>query len=238
VTMASENQLGGESTISEPLGFGWNVPAHAYTVPFYLTALMVALWLFSAPGGGMQGWAASWPEVAHGHLMTLWMHIFAHGGFLHISMNTVALLVLGPPLVARLGPPPTAWLRFFTFFLLSGLSGATLFLLCHTDGSASMLGASGAIFGILGALSRFKPSTGDLVAIRSRGTLLLAKAFLRDHALLFAALAAVAFVTGASIGIAWQAHLGGLLFGLFGAPLFVHSALSADKGRESTPAYG
>lgn len=67
-----------------------------------------------------------------------------HAGLLHLGLNTLALAQLGPEAEAVLGPQ-----SFLTIYLLSGLSGSVASFL--TSPSLVTVGASGAIFGLLGA---------------------------------------------------------------------------------------
>jgi membrane associated rhomboid family serine protease len=149
------------------------------------------------------------------------LHMFAHGGLLHVAMNAASLLVLSAPLIKHLGRPPISLARYLYLFVGSGISGAVLFLAINADDYSSMLGASGGIFGILGALVRVNPITGTAVAIRSRRTWLLAKLIMREQAALLFLFVLIAFVTGASVSMAWEAHLGGFLFGLLASPIFL-----------------
>jgi membrane associated rhomboid family serine protease len=150
--------------------------------------------------------------------------MFAHGGLAHVLMNAAALLLLSGPLISRLGKPPVSWMRYIYLMLGSGTSGAILFLMLNRGEASSMLGASGAVFGLLGTLARVHPSTGHAVPIRSRRTWLVARLFVQNHLILFALLAVVALLAGGSTLVAWQAHLGGLLFGFFAAPLFLQQS--------------
>jgi membrane associated rhomboid family serine protease len=200
----------------------WEVPLHAYVPPLVLAALNIAVWsTFSDSTGGMPLWALSWPAFRAGHVLTLFTQMFAHGGIIHLAVNTIALLLVSPPLISRLGPPIIAWFRYTYLYLGSGLCGGGLFLILNTSNSATMLGASGAIFGILAALARVHPHTGTAVAVRSRRTWLLAKLFLQNHIALLLLLALVTFFADNVAGLAWEAHLGGLLFGFFAAPLYL-----------------
>lgn len=199
----------------------WDVPLHAHLVPLCLAVLMIALWLLFARGGGMESWAVSWDALQRGRVQVVLLHMFAHGSLLHLALNMLALLVLSGPLTSRFGNFPLAWVRYLYVFVGSGLAGAALFLFLTPNDDSSMLGASGAIFGLLGALARVHPATGELVAIRSSRTWSLIKLFFQNHIALFGLLAIVALLTGTSAIIAWQAHLGGLLFGFFVTPLYL-----------------
>jgi len=112
----------------------------------------------------------------------------------HILFNMVALWSVGPFLEASFG----RW-RFLALYLLSAIGGSVMFLLLATPYSASwftvLVGASGAVFGLFGAvlvvLRRVGRSAGGIV-----GVLLIN--------------AVLGFVLP---GVAWQAHLGGLVVG-------------------------
>jgi membrane associated rhomboid family serine protease len=211
----------------------WAVPRHAYIVPAVLAALLFVCW-FVTPKPAAEAMALSWAGLERGRTATIWLHMFAHGSLLHVSLNCAALLALSGPLIARLGDPPLSWGRFLYLYFGSGLAGAALFLALNH--SAAMLGASGAIFGVFGALARVHPHSGTLVPVKSHRTWLVAKAFVKEHLLMFGLLALTALLWGKSASIAWQAHLGGLLFGVFAASLFleresrVHGADGDEEG--------
>src|SRR5438552_19134684 len=79
--------------------------------------------------------------------------LFLHGGLLHLGFNLFALYVLGPPLERCIGT-----IRFVACYLISGLAsgvgvvGLTLIGLVHP---AQLVGASGCIMGLVGALAGF-----------------------------------------------------------------------------------
>lgn len=199
----------------------WEVPWHAHTIPLALATVLVLLWLSGVTDQAAPDWQLSSRDLARGQMSSLFLHMLAHGGALHVLTNSAALAVLGGPLIAVLGEPPTSWLRFMYIFVCSGVSGAVFFLLLNAGESAVLLGASGAIFGILGALARVHPLTGTVVPIASRRTWLLSKFFVYNHAVLFVIVGIAALLAGQVTALAWEAHLGGLLFGFFAAPLFL-----------------
>jgi membrane associated rhomboid family serine protease len=133
--------------------------------------------------------------VAHGQEYRLLTSAFLHepgfGGFgpLHIIFNMWALLLVGPALERLLGR-----LRFLAVYVLSALGGSVLFYLLAPV-SEWGLGASGAIFGLFGAWF--------VVARRLRVDS-------RQIVFLIVLNLAISFAVA---GIAWQAHVGGLLTG-------------------------
>lgn len=208
----------------------WTVPWQAYLLPLLLAALLVVCW-WVTPKQEAEAMALSWAALQLGRTATIWLHMFAHGSLLHVSVNCAALMALGPPLIARLGKWPVSWGRFLYLYFGSGLAGAALFLALND--SAAMLGASGAIFGIFGALARVHPHSGTLVPVKSRRTWLIAKAFIKEHLMMFALLAIVTILWGKSASIAWQAHLGGLLFGVFAGSFFLEQDLRPSGAGEN-----
>ena len=159
-------------------------------------------------------------------------HVFVHGDFVHLAFNSAWFLAFGTPVARRLGP-----VRFLAFFLLCGAGGALAFLLVN---SAPMVGASGAISGLMGATMRFLfvrqqeqegDDDGEATDADARAPLLSLRASLTDRRILMAiaawivlnlvfALAAPALLEGRNI--AWEAHLGGFFTGLVAFGLFDH----------------
>ena len=134
--------------------------------------------------------------VAHGEYYRLLTSMFIHeppsqGGafFLHILFNMWALFVVGPPLEALLGR-----VRFVAMYLLTGLAGSVLVYVL-VDPRVPGYGASGAIFGLFGAL----------FVLGRR---------LRLNIQPIALTIGLNLVLSFSLpGISWQAHIGGLIAG-------------------------
>jgi membrane associated rhomboid family serine protease len=124
-------------------------------------------------------------------LYTPWTIItvnFVHANLLHIALNMYSVFVIGPPLERYLGRT-----RFAALFLISGI-GAVVAV--DFFAQSAVVGASGAIFGLLGALVVFARRMG----LRT-GQL---------YVVIVINLAAGYFIPG----IAWQAHVGGLVVGV------------------------
>lgn len=157
-----------------------------------------------------------WPqppyEATEGMVAGQWWllltSVFLHEAPLHLFFNLVALFFVGPPVEMALGRG-----RFLALYLLSGLGGSAFYYLVAPPDDG-MLGASGAIFGIFGALV----------------VLTLEKVIDLQLAPILLVLALNLVLTFTVEGIAWQTHVGGLLVGAVMAHFFVH----APKGKQAT----
>lgn len=124
--------------------------------------------------------------------------VFLHGSILHLAFNMYVLVVLGPTLERILGHG-----RFLALFLLAGLGGSAASY-AFSDPTTWSVGASGAIFGLMGAL-------------------LVAGQRLRYDVSMVLVLVVINVVIGFvfSSGIDWRAHLGGLATGAAAAAVMV-----------------
>lgn len=157
-------------------------------------------------------------------------HMLLHGDWVHLAFNSAWLLVFGGAIAERAGT-----LRFLLFFALCGLGGAAAFYLANPELMQPMVGASGAISGLMGATLRFLFPALDnggfrrlREAPRSVRLMSLAEALTDRRVLTTSAVLVVLNVLtiigfGAaqnSAGIAWEAHLGGYIIGIITYGLF------------------
>lgn len=133
--------------------------------------------------------------ILAGQIWRLVTPIFLHIGILHFAVNMYSLYIVGPPVKHLFGRQ-----RMLTIYLLSGIAGVAFSLAFSSVPSA---GASGAIFGLLGALGGFLFIHRSLFG-RS-GSLQLRQIVL---------VAVLNLAIGLSPGIDNWGHLGGLLAGL------------------------
>lgn len=91
---------------------------------------------------------------AHGEWWTLFTAIYLHGGVLHILFNVLWIRQLGPAVEELYGPA-----RFFVIFTVSGVAG---FVVSNFLGIPFTVGASGSIFGLLGAMVAFGRRRGGV----------------------------------------------------------------------------
>ena len=167
-------------------------------VTMTLIGIMVGIYLLQLVGGASinanSGWifengALFGPYVAQGDWYRLLSAAFLHYGPIHLGMNMLALWWIGRPLEDWLGP-----VRYVLLFLVSGLAGSAGALIANPNGIT--VGASGAIFGILGAA----------IVLERQQTYVLGGSAIT---LLVVNLAFTFAVPGISIG----GHLGGLAGG-------------------------
>ena len=85
------------------------------------------------------------PEAYVERFTPLFTHMFLHGGWLHVIFNMLFLWIFGDNIEDRLGRP-----RFIVFYLLCGLAAAYLQIYISPGSKVPMVGASGAIAGIMG----------------------------------------------------------------------------------------
>ena len=181
--------------------------------------LVYALQLVSAFAGLVGSLFVLSPPVSE-HPWTVVTSIYAHDGLGHLVSNAIALLIFGWP-VAR----ATTRFRFHLFVVVSGsLAGLTQILVTVVAG---VLGASGAVFALLGYLlagNRLSSSLASLVEIPTWLALTV-----------FVIIAAVVTLATASPGVALIAHFVGLMVGLLAGRIGV---LNPRSRRRASPTSG
>lgn len=171
------------------------------------------------------------PNIVVPLLWTPFSHAFLHAGWDHLLINLAWLVIFATPVVRRYGAGP-----MLALFLISAAGGAALFAATTLYSQVYLIGASGGVAGLTGAAIRFMfqpvligqhPETGErmvlgrqLASIRGVFANPRSRWFTLIWLALNAAVPLVPLLTGSSLAIAWQAHLGGfatgfLLVGLF-----------------------
>lgn len=151
-------------------------------------------------------------------LVTVFSSMFLHGGWLHLAGNMLYLWIFADNIEDRMGP-----VRFLLFYLACGAGAVFAQALPAPQSVVPMVGASGAISGVLGAYLLLFPRARVLVlvpfgfilqVIRLPAVWVLGLWFLVQ---LLSSLAA----PEAEGGVAFRAHLGGFIAGLLLTPLFL-----------------
>lgn len=203
-------------------------PSRGAQVPgWILLALCWIAWLwFVIEGRSMAEWGISAATLAQGRYETLLLTMFAHAGLLHLGMNSAVLASLAPVTVSAMGGGQRGALPFFAFYLLAGLAGSLLYVGFNPGGTIPAVGASGAISGLIGFVARLG-THGRLLPLLGRELATRIWDFLKANLILIALFALPALFGGGGIMIAWEAHLGGFLFGLLTAGLFLRHRATA-----------
>ncbi|MBC2932164.1 rhomboid family intramembrane serine protease [Nocardioides sp. zg-1228] len=143
------------------------------------------------------------PGVADGAWWQLITSVFTHVEIWHVALNMFAVFILGPTLEGIVGRS-----RFLAVYLVSGLASSAMVMWLSFE-YGSTVGASGAIFGLLGAL---------LVTAR--------KARLNSQWLVQNLVLGVVITVVGWRMISWQGHLGGLLGGIAAAAIIAYAPKS------------
>jgi membrane associated rhomboid family serine protease len=137
--------------------------------------------------------------------LALLYSMFLHGSLIHLGGNMLFLWIFGNNIEDRMGIP-----GYIGFYLAAGLVASAAHILVQPDSTLPVVGASGAIAGIMGAYLVLFPN----VRIRSLIILVVFVLFRDIPAKWLLGFWFVAqFFTGASSGVAWVAHVGGFVFG-------------------------
>jgi membrane associated rhomboid family serine protease len=201
----------------------------AITVTFIAACVAVFLWQFSLSEpqleiavhalGAIPGvlfgeyeldpgleWVPTWATLA--------TSMFLHGGIAHLLGNMLYLWIFGNNVEDAMGR-----VRFVVFYLLCGLAAAMSHALVHPDSQVPMIGASGAISGVMGAYFLLHP--------HARVNVLVVFVFIQMVALpawivlgLWFVMQYLNVLGGGQDGVAWWAHLGGFVAGALLIPLF------------------
>jgi membrane associated rhomboid family serine protease len=212
---------GAKSTRSGRTAYGGKRSANPALTSQVLIGLNVAVFLLiQVTGGSSSAWfyrlallpwrgvavvdgqPAIFEGVANGAVWQLVTSMFTHVDLWHIGFNMVALWVLGPQLEAVLGRT-----RFLAVYFLSGLAGSVL-VYWLSGISTPTIGASGALFGLMGALL--------VVVYKVHGDV--------RQIMMWIGLNFV--ITFLAPFISWQGHLGGFIGGLLVAAAFVYAPKS------------
>ena len=156
--------------------------------------------------------------------VTLLTYQFLHGDVLHLVFNMAYLLVFGDNIEDAMG----RW-RFLMFFLLCGVLAALAHLAADPSSTSPIVGASGAISGILGAYLVLHPKAKVLVPV------IIIPIYLPAYLLLALWIGFQVYsVTLVSVGnmeaVAWWAHIGGFVAGMTLIPLFRYKTIPLWHG--------
>jgi len=148
--------------------------------------------------------------VSEGEWWRAFTAVFLHGGITHILFNMWALFVFGPALEHRFGS-----VSFASLYVACGLGGSALYQIVGRDVFA--VGASGAIFGLMGAL---------LATVYRQRHTPAGRAMFSQLLLLLGINLAIPLIVP---NVAWEAHVGGLMAGVAVAVAWEHLPIGGTR---------
>ena len=177
-------------------------------------AAFVTTW--GATPAEITGRAGSAPVHAYETILT---SMFMHGGWLHLIGNMLYLWIFGDNVEDLMGH-----VGFGVFYLIAGIAATLAFVFLNAGSTVPLVGASGAIAGVLGAYLVLFPRARILSLVPfgfySRLVEVPALFFLPIWFLL-QFLQGITDVAGTGGGVAWWAHVGGFVAGILLVPIFV-----------------
>ena len=162
---------------------------------------------------------------------TLLTSMFLHGGWFHILGNLWFLWVFGDNIEDVMGP-----LRFIVFYLLCGLAAAFAQILSDPDSAIPMVGASGAIGGVMGAYALLFPRARvqTLLVLGFYITTIGVPAFVMlGYWFLLQILGGLPALGASEGGVAFWAHIGGFVAGLVLIHFFKRPGYVAARSRQA-----
>lgn len=215
---------------------------HVITLLFFLlnVAVFVYQLMLVASGGEsalvnfIRNFAVIPADITDGSFLevSLITSMFLHGGLLHIVGNMLYFLPFGDNVEDRLGH-----IKYLLFYLLSGVAGTLAYVYFNPDSTIPLLGASGAIAGVLGGYLALHP-TGTvkgiaffiifLTRVDLPAIIFISYWFAIQ---LFSSIASLGAAPEETGGVAFIAHVGGFVAGLVLAPLL--AATVRNKNQEA-----
>jgi len=167
------------------------------------------------------------PEYS-AQLYTLFTSMFVHGGFAHLFGNMFIFLFLGIAFEQRIGAK-----KFLIIYLLSGICGTlthSMLNLDYPDNWISLIGASGAIFGIMGAFAFSYPRDEVIMPIPLGIIMIVRRVKVMYVVILFAVIETIIVMVDVQDTTAHFAHIGGLISGFVLAALLIGKKTHTKKG--------
>ena len=184
-----------------------NTLVYLYTFPMNPKVFQIFMYKFGLIPYELVHLEELTPHFSFPVLLTPFTSMFVHGGFMHLLGNMLFLWIFGNNIEDYLGP-----VKFIIFYLVSGLSAVFLFVLFGPNSQVPLVGASGAIAGVLGAYLVLFPHARivTLIWLFFIQVVRIPAKFLLGFWFFYQLLMSVA---GGGGGVAWLAHVGGFAFG-------------------------
>ena len=166
-----------------------------------------------------QAFGFSPARLAQGAPQGLVSSLFVHGNWAHALMNAGFILAFGAPVSRFFGPRFAGVTGFFLFYLACGVLACLGFAAFHWGQPASLIGASGAASGLMGAAARLIAGHGRVGPLGSRVVVSMGLSWVAVNVIM--AFAGGLLIPGAGDDpISWEAHLVGFAAGAVLLPVF------------------
>ncbi len=146
--------------------------------------------------------------INQGWIWQLFTYMFLHGGLLHLAFNMFALFIFGTQLETKMGSQ-----KFLALYLIAGIGGAVMHMLLFYNSPVPVIGASGAVMGMIIGFAYFFPNTKLLIM----GIIPVKAWKLALFYAIFELLSTSSQPTGA---VAYSVHLGGIVSSFLVLQLF------------------
>ena len=165
------------------------------------------------PQSVMMSFGFSSADLYEGHVLRLLTYIFLHGNWAHALMNAAFALAFGAPVARWFGERLASAALFFTYYLTCGILAAAAYALIHPGKQVLVVGASGAVSGLMGGAARVIAGQGDVGPILSRPVFAMGASWLILN-LLFAVVGGALIPGSGGADVAWEVHLAGFVAGV------------------------
>ena len=214
-----------------PLGDVSRRPVHFPIVTMTIIVLNALVFLLELGGGDdfVKQWALVPADAMAGrHWITFLTSMFLHGSWSHILGNMVFLWAFGPEIEDAMNPG-----RYLVFYLAGGVVAGLAQIAASPSSTVPTLGASGAIAAVMGAFLITYPRDRirTLLLIGFFITVTFLPAFLLIGLWFLIQLVSIGSVAStATGGVAYMAHVGGIVFGAIAARIFEDPNRLAEQG--------
>jgi rhomboid protease GluP len=171
-------------------------------------------------------------------LYTLFTSMFVHSDFLHILGNMLVFFFIGMAFEQRIG-----WRKFLPIYLITGICGSLTHAVLNLGSPIPLVGASGAIFGIMGAFAYSYPNDEVVMPIPLGFIMIIRRIKVVYAVLIFAVMETIIVLIGSQDNTAHFAHIGGLISGVVIAAIILGrnkptmAGINQSTGRPITPMY-
>lgn len=217
-----------------------NVPTRSFpiiTISLIVINILIFVWTWIQPSEYLEHFILKYyalnpaellisltsrPDLLPYNILTIFSSMFLHGGILHLGGNMLYLWIFGNNIEDSMGHA-----RFGLFYLFSGVVAALAQFSFDPTSSIPMIGASGAVSGVLGAYLLLFPRA-------TVKTLIFLFIFITTVDIPAMLLLTIWFffqiVSSYGPGVAWFAHIGGFIFGMAATKIFT---VGSRRGRTS-----